>query len=469
MRKILLILDGIVAKQFLESLSNTYIGKNVYDVVYMDDATISGEMPEVIKLHKFDPTSFSKLLKILDGDISEVFIILRSKEEVRATFQNIRKVSQQIKVTLLDEHGIGFNDKNISTLDAHAILSRHMIERLPDVPATARNVGLGQGEIMEVSVPYGSSYVYRSLGSIQQKNWRIVGIFRSRKLLIAKDSFVIQPNDSLLIIGEPNVLKNIYKAIKRELGQFPSPFGNNIYLLVDMHYDRDISAIYALFDEATALSKRLNTRKLIVRVLNPASIELCEHLKKHDGGRIDIQICYRKNSFFDVLRSDKNRFSIGLVVASHNIFAQRTNRRDLYLLGVPVLKVKRFVSLDIRESIVTISEKKDYEQISPIVFDISSQLDASITIYDYNPGNDDRESVLEHYENLSRIYSKKAHEISTKSENPIKWLKKKSDFLHIIPFTKEVVPRRPFWYMSTDVDSIANRLEDENQLFVPIV
>ena len=44
-----------------------------------------------------------------------------------------------------------------------------MVEKLPNVPVLAQNIGLKQGEIMEIRIPFGSSYAYRYIGSIEQK------------------------------------------------------------------------------------------------------------------------------------------------------------------------------------------------------------------------------------------------------------------------------------------------------------
>ena len=46
---------------------------------------------------------------------------------------------------------------------------------------------------------------------------------------------MLQPNDLLLLVGEPAVLKSVYRTINRELGQFPEPFGSTLYLYIDMY------------------------------------------------------------------------------------------------------------------------------------------------------------------------------------------------------------------------------------------
>ncbi|MFX4253416.1 potassium transporter TrkA, partial [Aliarcobacter butzleri] len=70
-----------------------------------------------------------------------------------------------------------------------------MVERLPNIPVLAQKIGLKQGEIMEIRVPFGSSYAYRSIGTIEQKQWRIFGLYRNQKMIEINPTLVLKPND----------------------------------------------------------------------------------------------------------------------------------------------------------------------------------------------------------------------------------------------------------------------------------
>lgn len=45
---------------------------------------------------------------------------------------------------------------------------------------------------------------------------------------------MILPNDRILAVGNPEILRQIFKSIKQNLGQFPAPFGSNILTCIDM-------------------------------------------------------------------------------------------------------------------------------------------------------------------------------------------------------------------------------------------
>ena len=71
-----------------------------------------------------------------------------------------------------------------------------------------------QAEIMEIRVPFGSSYAYRYIGSIEQKEWKIFGLYRNRKLLNIKPSLVLKPNDVILLINGVPVVQIELKTLQ---------------------------------------------------------------------------------------------------------------------------------------------------------------------------------------------------------------------------------------------------------------
>ena len=54
----------------------------------------------------------------------------------------------------------------MTILNSDELLATHLYEHLPNVPVIAQNVGTASGEIMEVHVPFGSTYAFRHVGSI---------------------------------------------------------------------------------------------------------------------------------------------------------------------------------------------------------------------------------------------------------------------------------------------------------------
>ncbi|MDD5401370.1 MAG: potassium transporter TrkA, partial [Sulfurimonas sp.] len=68
---------------------------------------------------------------------------------------------------------------------------------------------------------------------------------------------------------------------------------------------------------------------------------------------------------------------------------------------------------------------------------------------------------------LATIFSKSI-KIIKESENPIKKLKKKDNFIQILPFTKKLTNRKIFSLLTTDSELLYHKLEDNHQIFIPV-
>lgn len=474
MKKILVILDGIVAKRLLERIVESNTGENNYDIVYMYDQIVPKTKPSNCTFYKFDPTSESKLNLVLDKEVhTNILLSMGSKDETISVIKNIRKKNPTIQISVLDYWGTDFKeDPYLQVHRGIEVLANGMIEKLPNTPVTAQNIGLRQGEIMEIRIPFGSSYAYRYVGSIEQKDWKIFGLYRNQQLLNMKPSLVLKPNDIILVIGRPEVLMQVYNAIRKTQGQFPMPFGPNIYLYLDLHQHSEEEAISAVV-EAKFLNHKLKNKCLIIRVTRPTTPSTMSKIKEEikDLENIALEIDYHNRGFIKTINADLKKQHIGMIILSHKMFKDTTVLYKLAELKIPIFKLGIQHIESIKETLVLLNDKKSYEQISPIIFDVSSQLKVRTKIYNLEPideakNNDD---ILEHFKNLGKIYNQKL-EIISDEKNPIRELKKLENILQILPLKKQMMRKRflpEFFY--TDSDVISFDIHEYNQLLVPII
>ena len=472
MKKILIILDGIVAKKLLQRIVESNTGDNNYDVVYMNDVILPIQKPSNFTFYKFDPTSNSKLSMVLDKNIhSEVLMALSSKDEMMSVIKNIREYKKNLQITILDYWGINIKDPMVSIYKGIDVLANGMVERLPNVPVLAQNIGLKQGEIMEIKIPFGSSYAYRSIDSIEQKDWRIFGLYRNQKLMNLKSSLVLKPNDLILVIGKPTVLMNIYNVIGKTQGQFPMPFGSKIYLYLDLYLEDEKSVKKAL-DEAKYLNEKLKNSLLIVKVTRPTTVAIMELIKNELKyfPTIILQIDYANLGFKEIIKEDSRKYNIGLLVLTKSMFKDLYKLNFLLELKIPIFKMGE-ESLKASKNVgVVLNDSGSYEQISPIVFDVATQLKLKTKIFDYDPigQKDNQVSLLDHYENLAKIFNEKL-EIIKGVENPIRELKKQKEMLQILPLKQEMFKKRSFIkFFYTNSDLVAFDMNKFNQILIPI-
>jgi hypothetical protein len=346
-----------------------------------------------------------------------------------------------------------------------------MVERLPNIPVVAQNIGLRQGEIMEIRIPFGSSYAHRYIGSIEQKDWKIFGLYRNEKLMNVKPSLILKPHDLILIIGKPEVLMQVYNAIGKTQGQFPMPFGHNLYLYLDLYALSEVAAKKSI-EEAKLLNQKLKVRKLVVKITRPTNVAIMEYIKYELDGieNLVVEIDYKDIGFKKILQNDAKRFDIGMIILSYELFSFADAMEELLNLRIPIYKLGFNSVGTTKETFVLLNDTKSYEQISPIIFDISSQLRTKTKVFDLDPiGDDDKTDILDHFENLSKIFNQKLIIVS-KEKNPIRKMKKQQDILQIMPLKRAMFGKRYFFeFFYTNSDLLAFDINTFNQLLIPIV
>lgn len=466
MKKILIIADGILAKQFLERVIETEAGENNYSVITYKEDTLPKKRPENFKFFEFDPTSLEKLSIVLNEQFFQIMIILSNELDVMATYRNIRQLDTKVRIVLMDRWNLKIEDNRLFALNSIDILASRFKDHLPGVPIVAQNIGLGIGEVMEVSVPVGSSYVYRHLASIEQSKWRIAAIYRANTFILPRPTLMILPNDLLLTIGDPKVLQSVFKSVKKELGQFPSPFGSSIYCLVDMLSMND-QEIDALVNDALLLHSKLNSKRLHVKVINPTYSKAFEKIKSYNNRHINVMIDYFETNPRKTLKNDTENMDIGLIVVMNKFF--QDNKKTLFRTKLPVFKMGISGYASLNEGIVLSNDGEAIEKESSVIFDVAKQLSLTLKLYTFDPDEKkEKNSLVEHFDNLSKLFGRDVDVIQS-DKNPLIKLKNKNNILQFIPFNAKVLNSNVFSIFSTDMEKLHFKLSNNYQLFMPVI
>ena len=294
---------------------------------------------------------------------------------------------------------------------------------------------------MEIRIPFGSSYAYRYIGSIEQKEWKIFGLYRNQKMITIKPSLVLKPNDVILVIGKPDVLMQVYNAIGKTQGQFPMPFGANIYLYLDLYLQNDESVKKAI-DEAKYLNQKLKNNLLIVRITRPTSVAIMQYIKDELKyfPTIVLVIDYGNKGFSKIIKEDFRKNNIGMIMLTTEMFKYKENIKSVLDLKIPIFKFGKENLKAVKRTVIILNDTNSYEQISPIVFDISSQLKIKTKIFDLDPigEKDGKTNLLDHFENLAKIFNEKVEVVSS-AQNPIRELKKTKRDASTLTFKREYV------------------------------
>lgn len=467
MKNILIVADGVTAKSFLLRLQATNAQKSRYYVVYYDDSVLPSEKSDKFFYYKFDPTSLSKISTVLKSvDFYQAMLILSNKQDLLATVENITVIAPKLNITILDRWGLELGSQNITVVDVDEHLVNRFMNHIPNIPVYAKEVGLGIGDVIDMTIPFSSSYAYKHIGSITQNRWKIAAVYRKKRLILPTDSMMLLPNDSVLAVGSPAVLQGVYRSVNREFGQFPQPFGENIYTIIDMLKFSE-KEIELLINDSMILHSRLNNKNLIFKVINPSLTKCFDKLKSYSSDTMMVEIDYINRTFEDTLKNDIKNHEVGLVLTNNRVFKEY--QELFYEIKIPIFKIANSGFSNMKESIVLSSSSTKVETISSSLFDISSQLELDIAWFELNNDEEENEKVLEHFDSLSKLFERKIN-IKKSNKNPIIELKKNNSYLQFILFEEEIIQMSFYQKIfSTKFDDHFSKLSQNYQIFIPVL
>jgi len=465
MKNILILAYGNMAKHFVQWVGKSRIDNNHYYITCKNYRESLSQNGVNLSFIEDDPTSYLKLKNIMSNiDFATVFIVMSNKDEALYSYKNIRIIQPKIRVIFVSKWDeLKLNDENTKVININELIASFLYEELPNVPVIAKNIGLAKGEIMEVLVSFGSSYAYRHVGSLSNRKWRIVAIYRDNKQLFPNNATMIKPNDRLIIIGNPIVLEEVYKRITKRKGLFPEPFGKNLYLIIDIERSKEDILIW--INEAIFLSNKFSKSKLYIRIVGELNREILEELKKFETKHIET---LGNKDVVNIIDYETNEYDIGLFLIDRTLF-NRSFKNPLYQEKRPIYLFGEQSLYNISKAIILMGEENEMETLSSSIFDLSETLGLKLSLSNYDPEGDffDKKNVIEHYESLSKIYGLKI-DIEEKKKNPIRELREESGILHIVPFNRLVLKKPFINFFSRNFSRYFLSIKKHPQLLIPI-
>ncbi len=147
-----------------------------------------------------------------------------------------------------------FNVKIINPLDINIELITGIIDKNYIRPL---NIGLGEGEIVEVLIIRRSHMIHRKLTHFKSSRWKVVVAYRDSQIIFPDNDFMLEIGDRIVIVGEPKAVANIVQNLTTGMYEFPLEYGSNCAVLVD-----DLEEKY--IDEISFFESMIKTKKLVV-------------------------------------------------------------------------------------------------------------------------------------------------------------------------------------------------------------
>ena len=143
----------------------------------------------------------------------------------------------------------------VMALGAHPVtadmaMAGTLASLLPGVVVTTSEVGLGEGEILQVRVMPGSLVIGRPLHEIATRAFLVAAIYRDGVLVVPHGDTRVQAGDQVLLVGRPDTLRAIADYFRLGAAQFPRQFGHSI-VLWNPDGDEQVEAEAATLTEAS--------------------------------------------------------------------------------------------------------------------------------------------------------------------------------------------------------------------------
>lgn len=470
MKNILILANSEMAGHFVQWVSKRRIDDNSFYISCSGRHEDFQSSQNEFNFIDIDPTSLFRLKTIMNEvEFSTVFIVMSEKEESLSTLKNIHEINPKIQVVFVSKwDDLVIDSENVSIVSLNEILSVNLYERLPNVPKIAKNIGLGKGEIMEIFIPFGSSFAYKHIGSLSHRKWKIAAIYRNEKQIFPSNATMLMPNDRLVIIGNPIVLEEVYKRVNRRQGMFPEPFGKNLYLIIDLTNSKE--QIDLEIEKSIYLKNELKRCILYIRFINIRDLSSLNKFRTlEDDSSIVLKIDYKEREIISNIDYDVSQLDIGLFLLNRRLFFQKNYKEHLYGLMRPIYIFGQNSLSDITEAVVLMGSEADMELLSTSVFDFSESLGLALKLCNYNPEGDFEESrgIVAHYESLSKLYNFKI-EIEEKRVNPIRELMNQENILHISPVAKQIKKASLLNFLSTKLQYYFLSIQKHPQLLIPV-
>lgn len=451
MKKILILAHGSLARYFIQKIIEIKYIKTKFIVISYEDLGLQADNMEFFV---FDPTHEQKLEKVFSrNQFLQAFIILDEEDTILA-HKALKKLDSKLHIITCSNQDI--DDNQTDNLIIDELLGHRLVSMLQDTPTTAQSIGLGKGEIMQMKVPVGSSYAYKHIEVINQRQFKIALIYRNEQIIIPKRGVMIYPNDTLLLVGQPHILLNEFLKSKKQLGQFPNPYGNNICLIIDK-LDKSVDD---LLNTAMLFHLKTNSKKLCIKVLNPTYNKYYEKLSKLNTSSINVRFFYQKTKAKEIIKNFADGEG-GLFVVDNKIF--KKHKKDFYLSDMPVLKIGSGGFMQLRQSLILKDNFMNAEDVSVEFLDLSKLLGLKPIVDCYMDG--DIDDLKEHFMAMSSSYKASVKVIKSK-ENPLLKYKNSTRFLHFVPFYESIVKNNTA-YIKNDLTAHHSKLDKCFQLFIP--
>jgi hypothetical protein len=152
-------------------------------------------------------------------------------------------ISQLASVVYEPEMLQEFQALGVQTVLVGVSISTSLANRIEPAVQAAENLGLGHGELMELTISATSPALGRPLRTLSPQNWLLAAVYRQGQLIIPHGETRLKEHDRVLVVGHPLLLPGIADYLRLGRVQFPSPYGTRLVVVLDKPNEQGQTAV----------------------------------------------------------------------------------------------------------------------------------------------------------------------------------------------------------------------------------
>ncbi len=195
-----------------------------------DPDPVTADLPAEIRVVNGDATS---ILVLREAGTAHAYALLAATSEDDANIEASRlAVELGVPEVLCRLTDVG-RVEEVRAIGARPVtgvmaLIGSLTASLPGVAVTTSEVGLGEGEILQVRVMPGSLVIGRPLHEIATREYLVAAIYRDGELVVPHGDTLVEAGDQVLLVGDPITLRAIADYYRLGAAQFPMQFGRSL-------------------------------------------------------------------------------------------------------------------------------------------------------------------------------------------------------------------------------------------------
>lgn len=269
---------------------------------------IARDLPGV-RVEAGDGTSALVLERVGAAHADAAVVATRDDEANLACARLLRETFHRPRVVAVVGEGVeadAFRRLGVDVVLRGEAVGRSVLAHLSPHRVSAANIGLGEGELLEVTLLPTSPIVGRPLSAIPSVGWSIGALYRWDELIVPSGSTVPEVGDRAILVAPPDRIQAIADFVAEGAAEFPLRYGARIGLVCGPGADGP-------WEELFSLLARCPCRDVVVFASYQSSEDLDERLSEARRRGTRVRCLEVERPLLDAARQTEER-EIGLLV-----------------------------------------------------------------------------------------------------------------------------------------------------------